>query len=100
MALSANFGPFHMKRHVPLLVAMFWLMIGLTLGNAVGVIPDNPTPTHLTSIPLWSWSILWPLMLVLTFTKEALILGVITLAVLLFIRWNWPKKEDSDERIP
>lgn len=102
MALSANFGPFHMKSS-RIFYGLIWLVLGLTLGNLLGVLPDNPTLQHLISIPFWSWAIMWPLCVAAMFpAKSLVILLIVVLALVfgrLFVRWNWPHEGNTGERI-
>lgn len=97
MALSANFGPFHMKSS-RLFFCLIWLVLGLTFGNLLGAIPDNPTLLHLISIPFWSWAILWPVCMAAMFPGKAMVFLMIVVLALLFVRWNWPNKEKTGER--
>lgn len=83
-------------RSVPVIL---WCLTGLSLGNWLGGLPDYPIST-ISSIPFWSWMILWPLNLLRLLILEApevlaifLVTALLLIAVVWgFVRWNWPKR--------
>lgn len=75
------------------LTVLFWVSLGITLGNWFGAIPDNPTLHNLYGVPFWSWVILWPLCLIREMPWAALVVTLLLILMILFYRWNWPEEK-------